>query len=195
MSRISSPCRHGRNLLSPPLLKPSNGVGQLLSETHVGSSPVVERLEKARLLLKMGAFLAETQGLAHQRRQGLPKGQIESFQQPGADGQTQAGQAFCATYNACRHFHKTPLALPLNDPPIHQVWMRGFDRLSRTPQLPRAGKGLEHMITRYQRLKIRAEAITEKDGNAQDDLRCHINQLQCRLIGPWANNRSQNQAA
>ena len=61
---ISYPCRHGRGLLSPPLLKTSNGVCQLLSETHVGSSHVVERLEKARLLLKMGAFLTETQGLA-----------------------------------------------------------------------------------------------------------------------------------
>ena len=151
---ISYPCRHGRGLLSPPLLKASNGVRQLLSrfartkksETHVGSSHVVERLEKARLLLKMSAVLAKTQGLAHQGCQKLSKGQIESFQQAGADGQTQAGQAFGTTYDACRYFHNPPLALLLDDLPIHQGRMGRFDGLSQATRLSRAGKGLQLLI-------------------------------------------------
>ena len=63
--------------------------------------------------------------------------------------------------------------------------MRLFDRLSRTSRLARAGKVFEGMETLYQGGQIAAEAITEADGNAQDDTGGLLNQRQGGLVGAW----------
>ena len=88
---------HARGSVAPLGLDQSRGVWFLLrqrqAQTHMRPGEVVEGLKEDHAPPHLGAILTEAPALAHQRRQGMTQGKVETLKQTGADRQPQCLQA------------------------------------------------------------------------------------------------------
>lgn len=127
---------------------------------------VVKGMKKHHMTSQVLDLFTEAQALSSQWRQRLPKCQIEPFKIGGAHVKAQAGQSLCTTPHSCGDAHQSAFALFFDQLPIDQVWMRFFDRLSRTARLSSPLEGFDLVIASDQGLEIAAEAVAEKAWDA-----------------------------
>src|SRR5215471_821050 len=162
------------------------------AQTHVRPGEVVEGLKQHHAPPHMGAILTETRAFAHQRRQGMTQGQVETFNQTGTDRQPQLLQSSASAAHAVDQRLQPPLALLFAYLAIDQcgVWL--LHGLFGASRLARAWEGLQGMVDFDQSRQITAEAIAEKAWDAQDDCGRDLDQLQGTLKRPRAYKSCQN---
>jgi hypothetical protein len=104
----------------------------------------------------------------------MSQGEVETFNQTGADRQAQCLQPLGTAAHAVHQLLQTPLALLFDHLPIDQLGMWCLDRLLRTSRLARARKRFPAMVDFDQSRQVTAEAIAEKARHAQDHGGCHL---------------------
>ena len=124
----------------------------------------------------------------------MPQSQVEPFNQPGADLQSQSGQFRRAATNALGQRLQAALLFLLDQLRIDQFRVRFDDRIPGPPTFARAGNLPDLMRDRDERRQVAAEAITEETGHSTDDCGRPLNQLQSALEGARANIGGQQQA-
>src|SRR5262245_7538507 len=137
---------HPRCARAPLWLDQSRGIRRRLrqrqTQTHVRPCEVVERLKQGHAPAHLGAILTETPAFAHQRCQSMTQGKVETFDQTGADRESQLLQPLGATAHAIDQLLQTSFALLFDYLAIDQIGVRFLHRLLRASWLARARKGL-----------------------------------------------------
>src|SRR6516165_7898866 len=157
------------------------------------SGEVVEGLKEHHASPHLGTILTEAPALAHQRRQGLAQGEVETLQQTRADRQSQCLEACGTAADTVDEGLKTALGLFFDHLPIDQIGVGFFHRLPGTSWFAGAWKGLQGMIDLDQRREVTAEAIAEKARDAQDDSGRQLDELHSTGKRPWTDTRSQDE--
>lgn len=159
----------------------------------MGSCEVVEDLEEDHSSSHLGPIFTETVALADQWRQGMPYGQVQSFDQAGADREAQVFQPLSTAEHAVSQLFEAPLLLLFDDLAIDQVGMGGLDGLSGASRLAGPRKDRERMVAGDQGRQIGAQPITEKGGNPSHHGSGQLDEGQGTLPGPGAHHGSQDE--
>src|SRR5262249_8024350 len=157
------------------------------------SGEVVEGLKEHHASPHLGAILTEAPALAHQRRQGMAQGEVETLQQTRADRQPQLLEVFGTAADTVDEGLETTLVLLFDHLSIDQIGVGFLHRLLGTSWFAGAWKGLQGMVDLDQRREVTAEAIAEKAQDTQDDSGRQLDELQGTGKRPWTDKRGQDE--
>src|SRR5215471_18897405 len=157
------------------------------------SSEVVEGLKEHHASPHLGAILTEAPALAHQRRQGMAQGEVETLEQTRADRQPQCLEALGTAADTVDEGLETALVLLFDHLPIDPSGMGFLHRLLGTSWFAGAWEGLQGMIDFDQRREVTAEASAAKARDAQADSGRQREELQGTGKRPWTDKRGQEE--
>ena len=166
---------------------------QRLLQAHVGSGHIVEGLEKDHPLLPPLAVFTKARRLPHQGGQGLPQGQVDSFDQSRADAKAQMGQTFGANHDARTECQQLALMFLFDQLPVDQSGMGLTAWLAGPPSLPSARKRRHDMEGSDQGRQIAREAVAEERRDARDPCLRDRHDLLGGVECPWSHNGREHQ--
>ena len=136
---IRHACRHRRCLLPPSGTNRSIAcllvLRQWRLQAYVGSSHIVEGLEKTTAVAPLAVF-TKARRLPRQGGQGLPQGQVDSFDQSRADAKAQMGQTCGANHDARTACQQLALMFLFDQLSVDQIGMGLTAWLAWTPRFP-----------------------------------------------------------
>ena len=142
---------HARGSVAPLGLNQARGMWFLLrqrqAQAHVRPGKIVEGLKEDHAPSHLRAILPETPALAHQRRQSMTQGEVETFNQTGADRVSQRFEPLAPAAHAVDQLLETPLAFLFDHLSIDQIRVGFLERLFGAAWLSRAWKGLQGIVT------------------------------------------------
>lgn len=155
---------------------------------------IIEGLKEGHTPSHLGPILTETLAFSHQRRQGMTKRKIETFNQTGTNRPSHFRQTLSTAANPIHQFLKSPVTLLFDQLSIDQIRVRFPYRFLGTAPLSCARKRLQGMLDLNQSRQITAESITEKARHAKDPGSRHLYQLQGALKRSWTDKPRQDEA-
>ena len=107
---------------------------------------IIEGLKEGHTPSHLGPILTETLGFSHQRRQGMTKRKIETFNQAGTNRQPQFRQTLRTAANPIDQLLKSPLTLLFDQLSIDQIRVWFLYRFLWTALLSCARKCFQGMV-------------------------------------------------
>ena len=151
---ISYPSCHTWCLRCPFLNKELIRFNNFFPKTHMRPSKIVECLKKSRLFSEIRSFFTKPKSLADQWRQGMPNGQIQSFQEGSTDFKPQLLKSFRTTlYPICNTDNFTAFIF-FYYLAINQIRMGFFHWIFGPSFLTSSGEYLYFMVAFNERIVI-----------------------------------------